>query len=307
MNNSKLYIFFAGLILSGIQINLFSQTVSAVVDRNRIFIGEQIKLRLSVQKGKAGITWFQFPDSVNHFEVIQRSKIDTVLNGAYTNYRQTVILTSFDSGRWQFPPLSLAGVKQSSLPITIDVLPVDISKMQVYNDIKDIESIKQQNNWLITAIIGLITLFSIAATYWLLIRKKKASISNIPLKGNISPLNWALAELGKLHMPQSSSATEVKKYYSDLNNISRSFFAMQLQQKPHQQTTDEWMISLSPLPVNNDVKTPFFQFLRMADTVKFAKYLPAASDNETAADTIKTMFQKVSLLHSNLHSTYQPK
>lgn len=308
MNNRKLYtVFFFGLLLLGIQSSLFSQTVKAAVDRDRIFIGEQIKLKLSVEKGKAGILWFRFPDSLNHLEVIKRSKIDTVVNGNYTNYYQTISITSFDSGRWDFPPLSLAGINHSTLPINIDVLPVDVSKMQDYNDIKGIEEVKPENNWLITGIIAVITLLSIAAIYWLLVKKKKVTLPATPVKGSVSPLEWALAELNKLQAPRLSSQGDVKKYYSDLTNISRMFFNMQLHQLSLQQTTDEWMINLQSLPVDNEIKTSFFQFLRLADTVKFAKYVPPSRENETSVNAIKTILQKVSLLHSSLHSNYQPK
>ena len=247
MNKRKFYTFlFVSIILSSHYSNLFSQTVKASVNRDRICIGEQIQLKLSVEKGKAGIIWFRFPDSLNHLEVIKRGRIDTVLNGNYTNYSQTIILTSFDSGRWQFPPLSLAGIKQSTLPINIDILPVDVSKMVEYNDIKGIESVKPENNWLITGIIAFITLLSIAAIWRLLIKRKKAPFSNILIKGDISPLDWALAELSKLKEPQPYEAAEVKKYYADLNNISRTFCNRQLQQNSLQQTTDEGMVALQP-------------------------------------------------------------
>lgn len=308
MNNRKIYtIFFFGLILLSIQFNVFSQTVRAAVNRDRIFIGEQIALKLSVEKGKAGIIWFKFPDSLNHIEVVKRSKIDTVLSGNYTNYYQTISITSFDSGRWQFPPLSLAGINQSTLPISIDVLPVDVSKMEEYNDIKNIEEVQLENNWFITGIIALITLLSIIAIYWLLTKKKKSLLAATPAKGNVSPLEWALAELRKLNASRPSSPVEIKKYYSDLTNISRTFFNKQLNQLSLQQTTDEWMVNLQSLQVDNEIKIPFFQFLRLADTVKFAKYLPPAAENETSVDAIKKMIQKVSLLQSGLHSNYQPK
>jgi len=308
VNYRKLYIIlFIGLILSTIQSNLFSQTVKAAVDRDKIFIGEQIKLKLSVEKGKAGIKWFSFPDSLNHLEVVGRSKIDTVLNGRYTNYYQTISITSFDSGRWDFPPLSLPGINQATSPISIDILPVDVSKMKDYNDIKDIEEVKPGNNWFITAIIIAITLISIAAVYWLLLKKKKAVRADSDLKEKLSPLQWAMAELSKLNGRKPDAPVEVKKYYSDLTNISRTFFFKQLQQHSLQQTTDEWMISLQSLPVDNETKTSFFQFLRQADAVKFAKYLPPAKENETCVGSIKQMLQKVALLDSIIHSNYQPK
>lgn len=80
-----------------------------------------------------------------------------------------------------------------------------------------------------------------------------------------------------------------------------------MQQHSLQQTTDEWMVTLQPLPIDNETKTSFFQVLRLADTVKFARYLPHSRDNETSVEVIKNMLQKVSLLHSSIHSNYQPK
>lgn len=308
MNKRKFNISFIILVLlSCFYATSFSQTVKAQVDKDRIFIGEQIKLKLSVEGGRAGITWFHFPDSMNHIEVVRKSKIDTVLNGSYTNYYQTVFLTSFDSGRWEFPALAIASINRFTTPIAIDVLPVDVSKMQDYNDIKDIEEVEQVNNWLIIATIAAITLLSIAVIIWLIVKKKKVIILNEIKKGNISALDWAVAELKKLQIPNELAPAEVKKYYSEMVDISRTFFKMQLLHQMQQQTTDEWMITLQPLQVENEIKIAFFQFLRLADTVKFAKHLPVSSESETSQEAIIQMMQKVSLLHSPIYSNYQPK
>ena len=308
MNNGKFYIIvFFGVFLLSIKSNLYSQSVKAAVNKDRIFIGEQIELKISVERAKQGITWFSFPDSLNHIEVIKRSKIDTVLNGNYTNYSQTILITSFDSGRWQFPPLSLPGINQPTLPINIDVLPVDVSKMQDYNDIKDIEEVKPGNDWFITGIIAVVTLVSIVMIYWLLTKKKNAIQTDPGLNGKLSPLEWALAELNKLNGHNLHTPVEVKKYYSDLAGISRTFFNMQLHQRSLQQTTDEWMINLQSLSVDNEVKTSFFQFLSQADVVKFAKYLPPPKESEPSVGVIKQMLEKVSLLDSAVYSNYQPK
>jgi hypothetical protein len=294
-------------VLSSVSSHLFSQTVKAGVDRDKIFIGEQIRLKLALEGGKAGMNWFSFPDSLNHFEIVNRSKIDTVLNGSSTNYYQIITITSFDSGRWQFPSLFLPGLSQPTPAIAIDVLPVDVSKMQDYNDIKDIEEVKQENDWTIIGIIAAITLISIIIIYWLFIKKKKVIVESRPVKGSLSPLDWAINELNKLKAQNLNTPVEVKKYYSGLTDISRNFFYRQFQHDSLQQTTDEWMMTLQPMSVDNETKTSFFQVLRLADTVKFAKYLPHSRDNETSVEVIKTMLQKVSLLHSSIHSNYQPK
>lgn len=307
MNNRKLYIrLLVLLVLSSVSIQLFSQTPKAGVDRDKVFIGEQINLKLAIEGGKAGMSWFSFPDSLNHFEIIKRGKIDTVLNGSTTNYYQLITITSFDSGRWEFPSLFVPGLSQPTPPITIDVLPVDVSQMQDYNDIKDIEEVKQENDWLLVSIIAVITLLSIGMLWWIFSKKRKVQVIRQPTFGDLSPLQWALAELEKLRSGNLTTPTEVKYFYSSLTDISRTFFYRQLQQNSLQQTTDEWMVILQSLSVDNETKTSFFQVLRLADTVKFAKYLPHARDNETSVEVIKSMLQKSSLLHSSIHSNYQP-
>lgn len=307
MNKRKLYIgFIFLLVLSSVTSKLFSQAVKAGVDRDKIFIGEQIRLKLAVEGARAPMTWFNFPDSLNHFEIIGRGKIDTVLNGSTTNYYQIITITSFDSGRWEFPSLFLPGLSQPTPPIAIDVLPVDVSKMEDYNDIKDILEAKQENDWTIIGIIAAITLLSLVMLYLLFRKKRKVIVESGPVKGSLSPLDWAMAELNKLKGQTLSTPAEVKKYYSQLTEISRTFFYRQLQHQSLQQTTDEWMITLQPLSVDNQTKTSFYQVLRLADTVKFAKYLPHSRDNDTSLEVIKNMLQKVSLLESSIHSNYQP-
>jgi hypothetical protein len=285
-----------------------AQNIKAGVDRNRIFIGEQIKLKLTLEQVRPGLQWFQFPDSLNHFEVLSRGKVDTVASGPLFNYYQEILITSFDSGRWQFPALAISGLNRITLPITIEVLPVDVSKMQDYHDIKDIVEVQAETDPILIAVIAAITLLSIGMIYWLYTRKKSIPVvTKAILKGELSPLDWALAEIDKLSGQSLITSPQIKKYYSDLHHISRSFFEMQFQQRSAQQTTDEWMMILQPLEVDSNIKTPFFQFLRLSDTVKFAKYLPPEYEHTASVESVKQMLQKSALLQSNLYSNYQPQ
>ena len=307
MKYRQSYIIFYGIIiLSGIRSVAFSQNIKAEADKQNIYIGEQVKIKLVVEQARPGMPWFNLPDSVNHFEIISRSKIDTTIVSAYTNYSQDITVTSFDSGRWQFPALAIAGLNRITLPITIDVLPVDVSKIEDYNDIKDIVAVNLKTDWWITALIAFITLLSIGIVYWLY-KNKKVSVSAKPvLKGNLSPLDWALVELNKLKNDSLISPQEIKVYYTNLSTISKTFFEMQFQQQPGHLTTDEWMVNLQPLELSNEIKTAYFQVLRLSDTVKFAKYLPLTFENETSMTATTKMLQGSALLHSELYNNYQP-
>jgi hypothetical protein len=293
------------VFISCISLSVLSQTFSANVDRDKILLGEQIRLVLKAEGLRAGEnnlrSWISFPDTFNHLEVVDKSKIDTInVNNALV-YQQTITLTSFDSGQWTIPALRLtvqannsnrtAGI--ASLPITINVLPVDVSHMQDYHDIKDILQVQNPNSrWILIAVIAL-TVISIIAIYLLLKRKRKVVVKPIQLNGNQTPIEWALSELAELQKEDLPGRGLVKQYYLQLTNICRQFFAQQLQQKALYQTSDEWMVNLQSLAIDQDTKTEFFQFVRLADTVKFAKYLPSPSAHHQSMKISKEMLLKV--------------
>jgi hypothetical protein len=293
-------------MVGGMQTHVAAQVVQARADRDKILIGEQIKVKLTVQTPRPLSTWFRFPDSLNHFLVTGRSKIDTVRTGRFLNYNQTISITSFDSGRWEFPSLAIATIQQPTPPIAIDVLPVDVSKLEDYHDIKEIEEVKQENNTVIIAIIAALTLLSIILSYILIRRKKRLLAQPGAVKGNLTPLQWALAELDKLQQQALYNKSQVKKHFSELTNVSRKFFHLELHQPALHQTTDELMVKLQSLPVDNDAKISFIQLLRLADTVKFAKYLPPVDESERSIETTKRMLHIVAELQLNTHSKYQP-
>jgi hypothetical protein len=273
----------------------YSQQVSAVADREKILLGEQIKLTLRSDNVPGITQWFMLPDSVNHIEVVERSKIDTIAVESIQRYEQVITLTSFDSGRWQLPALRLTTNKGTlaTQPIAIEVLPVDVSQMQDYHDIKEIIEVAPENNWLSLIIIIALTLLSLGALYYFMQRKRATMISRPVLDGNLTPLQWALRELEKLQQENLSAGQAIKTYYQRLTNISRQYFYLQLQHKALHQTTSEWMLQLQPLPVRQDAKIAFLQLLRLADTVKFARYLPPTEENSSALQVARQMFEQV--------------
>jgi hypothetical protein len=280
-----------------------AQTLKASVDRDRILIGEQIRLTLrleGIQSATGSVNnWVNFPDTVNHLEVVERGKIDTLEVGSDVILQQAIILTSFDSGQWQIPALGLAiqngtGKTLSYQPITIDVLPVDVSALKDYHDIKDIVQVDDSLSKLILIGIIVLTIISIIAVYLLAKKKSGFTAEAKPvLKGNQTPLEWALAALENLRKENLPSKGQVKQYYQQLTDICREYFQLQLKQKVLHQTSDEWMLKMHSLPVNQSTKTSFFQFIRLADTVKFAKYIPPSSEHEPSMQMAKQMLVEV--------------
>ncbi len=273
-----------------------SQNVSAIIERDKILIGEQVNLILKTENVTGIAQWFAMPDTVNHIEVVNRSKIDTIQVVDKLIFQQTITITSFDSGTWQIPALTIQTEDNNQLattPLTLEVLPVDVSQMQEYNDIKEIIEVETTANKTILLIIVAITLISLAFLYWFIKRGKKQKVKAPLLAANLAPVDWALQQLTNLQQQQLTHHNQVKDHYLQLTNILRQYFYLQLNQQSLHQTTDEWMVSLHTLPIGADGKISFLQLLRLADTVKFAKYLPPPAENDQSVETAKKMVLQV--------------
>src|SRR5688572_19799688 len=94
-------------------------SVKATIDKNRILIGEPIQLELeAIVPAGASVKWF-VTDTIPHFEFIGKNKIDSSKPGIY---KQTLIITSFDSGRVVIPALSLEYDGKSYLTDSIAIV-----------------------------------------------------------------------------------------------------------------------------------------------------------------------------------------
>ncbi len=295
-------------------ISSFSQTVSASLDRNKILIGEQVTLQLKADIDEADyslVSWYNFPDTINHIEVVNRSSIDTIETSGTISFVQTLTLTSFDSGLWQLPQLQIILQNKSGKQLTLkadslslQILPVDVSNLKDYHDIKSIIQVQAQDNWWMYAAIALAAIILIALIVWLWLKKRKKKI--IPVKKSVikgSALDWAMEQLDLLQKENYPAKDQTKIFYTRLDEIYRTYIDEQINAGVLQMTSDELMIRMKVYLSKENIRTKFFQLLRLADAVKFAKYLPDNLQNneslETARDTIKYIDETLSTMKKN--------
>src|SRR5579875_2349648 len=99
--------------------NSFAQTVASIPDKKNILIGEQLHLQLFAEfKNGQHISWFHI-DSIPHFEILDKSTIDTLHNENSTTLKQVFTIITWDSGQVKIPPFSL--LKSKTDPIVINV------------------------------------------------------------------------------------------------------------------------------------------------------------------------------------------
>ena len=235
---------------------LQAQNINASVDRNSIIIGEQIKLLITADfvdvKKYPIVRWPQIPDSFNHFEVVERSKIDTVNKNGVNHYEQTYILTSFDEGFWDIPAFNLLFSKRSSRnpvslatpSIKIKVFPADISRLKNYHDIKNIMQTPKESDHSQTktnSVIALIAVIVLVIVLWLVLKRRRVKSKTLEKKGMLNSIDWILEQLTLLEKKKISDKDAVKEYYQQLYQLCRQYFSMEFDIKVLYCTTEEWM------------------------------------------------------------------
>jgi len=279
----------------------YSQSVSASIDRDKILIGEQVELLLKVtdlDRSRQDINkWFNLPDSFNRLEVVKRLPIDTSeVEGVYT-YSQKIILTSFDSGYWQIPAVNISFTNKKSAntqPLNLSVLPADVSNLKDYHDFKDIIDVNAITDWwkigeIFIAIIALCIIVVLLIRFF----KKRKSVQLQPVKK--IGVEEVLRQIDALRKKDLIAKQQHKLYFTELINICRNFSDRQLNISSATKTSDEYMLLLKGKIGTEPSQISYFQLLRLADAVKFAKFIPGNSECEETAliarNFVKTIYQ----------------
>lgn len=282
-----------------------AQKVKTSTSKLNIRIGEQFELMLTVEPtSNANLlidTWFNIPDTFNHFEVLQRMPIDTLEVSGVKSYSQKILLTNYDTGSYQLPVFKIVMVDKHQFatePLPVKVLPVDISNMQDYHAIKEIIEVEPRTDWLLWAEIGAgIVLLIVLLFFVIRYLSKKKSIK--PVKQKALSVDNILQQIDALQ--PLISTNQYKQLFTQLIIITRNFSDAQLQIASLTKTTDEYMVLLKGKVGNEPIQVQYYQLLRLADAVKFAKFQPIGSECLQALQAAKTF---ISTMYS---FNYQPK
>ncbi len=282
-------------VLSGS--SLYSQTVTATIDRDKILLGEQINLELKAENinlREAPLAgWFSLPDSINHLEVVKRFPVDTITIEGQTTYIQNITLTSFDSGSWLLPPLplTLQGNGTDSLfteALQITILPVDVSTLQQYHEMKDIIDVEAKPDYLLIAGIVISVMLLAAGTWYFFFRKKKTISPILKPAPARSLFESAIEQLEKL----AKDNPPAPMFYNRLDDICRMYIQNQLYLRALQLTGDELMVQLNAY-LQPEARSSFYQLIRLISAVKFARYQPAEPQKEADIGTAKAAIEHI--------------
>lgn len=300
MINYSKYLFLIVSILLICFISTFAQnlSVSLVSDTNNVLIGDQINIKLTVNSDKTNKIYLpSIPDTLDNIEVLSRSKIDTVISEKNITLKQNYVVTSFDSGSFIFPSLTilyeksgqstLNTLQSDSLILNFSTIPVDTS--QAIKDIKPpLEEPYTLADFIEYILIGLGVIAIVLLIIYILKKRKSKSDIIQDYDPKIPAYLIALEDLRKLENEKYWQKNQLKKYYTILTEILRLYLERQFNIPALEMTSDEILGSLKNSSSLNSKKITFDDeiiktlepVLRIADMVKFAKYQSLPDEND---------------------------
>jgi len=269
--------------------------ITSSFDSTRIFIGDQIKFTVTVdQPSNLRLTLPVFKDTLcKNIEIISGPRIDSISSqNGRVKIIQKYLITSFDSGRYQVQPVFAETKNEGGLKrfysdysilkvLRVKIAPADTTA-KIFDIIKPYKArvtIGEVLPWLLIAAITGVLIW----TALRFLRKLKKSKTGIETFIPTDPAHViAFRELESLKNEELWQKGEIKKYYTKLTEILRQYLENRFRVYSLELTTAETLESLVKTGFKkdgsyNNLKT----VLTGADLVKFAKFNPVASDNES--------------------------
>jgi hypothetical protein len=285
---------------------VFSQNpvVNTFLNKEDILIGEQLEYKVvaTYPTNVFKVRWLNVPDSMKHFELVEKSKIDTSEENGKTILSQILTLTSFDSGRWATPAfkINFDPVKDdTTINLFTDTLAVNVgyAKADSTNQLRDIKPIMDVTikNYLWYYIAGGILLAAlITFLLWQYFKNRKKQPA-LEFKGKLSPYDEAMQELEKLKTVNLQQPESTKQFHSKLGSIFKWYISRKQRFNVMNKTTGDILLHLADNKLPKDVIAQTAAALRTGDAVKFAKFLPEESESNDCLHKIKTV---INFIHS---------
>ena len=262
-----------------------AQAVKTTISANRILIGEQIRLEIKISSASAAYQiGIKVPDSIPHFDIIDRQQSDTVDEKGGYILKQDILLTSFDSGVFVIPsfPITISTPNQPAKLLASDSARVSISYNPMLigpaKDIKPIIDFGEKQGKLGYIIAGAITLILLLLlAFWHLKNrtKKPQHLSSAAL----SPYEEAMSSLQQLSPPLHQELEPLKIWYMALTDVLKKYYSRKTNRNMMGHTTSQFLGRMkAEYGSNPQLVSAAAKALDCADAVKFAKYIPTPDE-----------------------------
>jgi len=277
-----------------------AQQIKATIDTTSIQIGEELKLKLSVEVDTIDLVVFPEAKSIGLLEVIESYKIDTLKNKSKYILNKEYGLTQFDSGHYTIPQqkiiINSKTFVSDSLLVEVRDVAVDTTKQKLF-DIKPVISVEKPSEGfpmlIVYLILGLLLLGVLL--YVLFFRKTKAERE---AENKLAPFEEAIQHLAQLDSEGLLAANEYKKYYSELTDVLKKYLDEKVYDNALESTSDELIEQLEllrdsgKLPISKEAIAELSSVLKTSDLVKFAKSQPDEGTARVDRNTIEKMLHE---------------
>lgn len=293
---TKFYIAALGLLLcSAFSFAQGDAKVDVKMDANQILVGDQVRYFIELQHNtmQSRVQWASIPDTFNKLEIVEKGKIDTLIKGDITTYKQRLLVTGFDSGvfvipSFVFPVIPNNGtaytLQTDSMPLLVQTVAVDTT--QPFKGIKEIMPVKttwRDYIWYIIGAIVLLILITVVIIYF--IRNRKVPAPVIAPPPPVETLQQqALRMLSTLDKKQLWQSGQVKEYYVELTDILRGYIEVRFNTPAMELTTDELLESARMHKEMTRHTELLSTILYTADLAKFAKAQPLPHEHTAAME-----------------------
>lgn len=276
-----------------------AQTIHSAVDKKDILIGEQIKydLRIDLPSGEYKID-MQLPDSIPHFEIVSKTAGDTVDKKGNYSWNQHLVITSFDSGAWNFPALQykITHLNTSSQPLSTDSFKVSVGYMPIDKggqprDIRTVIEVSFFDWFWVWIGAGVLALLIILFFVYRYIKKNKKPKD--PFKNALSAYEEATAALDDLRRKNASQTLSVKEFYTALAEVFKRYYGRTVGKDLSNNTSSDILSGLKSYELKATTASTTAQTFHTVDAVKFAKYHPTFTENEAAIDYVRTTVDEI--------------
>jgi hypothetical protein len=273
--------------------------VTTRFDTSRIYIGDQTHFSITVDQ-PAGINLSipSYKDTLyKKIEILSGPVVDSSINKeGRIKIIQKYLVSSFDSGFYQVPPVIAELRTESGLKrFFSDYSPLEVMRVMIApadTTLKIFDIIKPYRApvtlgeilpWvLLVAVLGVII--------WAIIRyirKRKKTQKGIEVVINPDPAHViAFRELERLRDEKLWQNGEIKLYYTELTEILRQYLENRFRVFSLELTTSETLEALVKAGFKKDASyNQLKAVLTGADLVKFAKYKPEPTENESHFQT----------------------
>jgi hypothetical protein len=271
--------------------------VNAVLDSNKLRIGEQTKLDLYVSydanaQKNIKIDWPSFEDTITEkVEIVSKTAIDSTIpdknNPGIIQQHQQFIVSVFDSGYFAIPPFKFVVNGDTANPVftealflEVNTVPVDTSEASV-KDIKPPFAEPFDWKWYLPYVYWSLGALAVIVAAILLVVKltKKKPEAEVEKKPDIPPHILALEQLDRIKTEAIWKEGKIKEYYSSISDAVRLYIEGRFGVQALELTTDEIVRAFKTQVVDPLSKEKLQQMLVLSDLVKFAKQIPIEQEN----------------------------